>query len=152
MNRLFGASKKEEQAPPPPKKEEEVVPTLPKPTPVPLSEQQARVEMPWFSWRTRWGSCQKQWPSWTTRPSNCWRNQKRPKGLPEICINSAALTCLKNASSMITSSRPTWTSNSLLTRWASLPRTSRTRSRWYNSLHSGRNHEECGRTAERSYG
>ena len=35
MNRLFGASKKEEQAPPPPKKEEEVVPTLPKPTPVP---------------------------------------------------------------------------------------------------------------------
>ena len=46
MNRLFGASKKEEQPPPPPpKKEEEEKPTVPKPTPVPLSEQQARVKM-----------------------------------------------------------------------------------------------------------
>lgn len=44
MNRLFGASKKEEQPPPPPPKKEEEKPiTLPKPQPVPLSEQQARV-------------------------------------------------------------------------------------------------------------
>lgn len=44
MNRLFGAAKKEEQpAQPPPPKEEEKPITLPKPQPVPLNEQQARV-------------------------------------------------------------------------------------------------------------
>lgn len=60
MNRLFGASKKEEEAPPPPPpKKEEEKPTVPKPTPVPLTEQQARVEMPLFSWKTKFGSCLK---------------------------------------------------------------------------------------------
>ena len=60
MNRLLGAAKKEEAPPPPPPKKEEPQPIeLPKKVVVPLSEQQAKVNPPSFSFKTKYDNFQR---------------------------------------------------------------------------------------------